>query len=578
MGSESVSDSVFSSMEESHAMNGISTSDHSTGISSFEVDNSIVDRFEGHFYHVSLSQQKVVIKFSIPVLFKDFMGMLENEFDCSSWKIENTFTVTSHIQGRKVSIKVIEAEKAIEISGPGHKLWKDITFKRISTTLFGRFLQNFSVDLQSSIINTSSNPQMTSTPMVTRPSTTSGPAVPPTETSKHQGTPMEGQIAVILELLAYHSKMITTLQEQLTSLTEEVVKLQEKPQGRKLQEKTQGRKASTGENPPLPPPARTRTISISTIESEPDGLSVNPDIIHISDKDKGQTPSLPKSTPKPKRLNNKSQENATQKTSTKQTKNKTLIIGDSIIKGINPKGLKDYVHCNGISGATVETVTDQISVYDLKNFDTVIVSVGGNDVSNGADIEWAEDKYDKLIQFIKKANPQIKIVLCTACPRLDCDVTDLNDIIKILSAEHKTEFVDMDQYFCNSDGNPVFRYYNKDKIHLSHAGIRRLLDSIEKSCNTVKLVEDFNKCVYGRPSGSQRGHSQTSEQQRRNGPRGQRPQGNRRRPNSQERSTHRSCAKCGESNHATFECKHKTQIKCHLCGFLGHKQSKCPST
>ena len=133
MGSESVSDSVFSSMEESHAMNGISTSDHSTGISSFEVDNSIVDRFEGHFYHVSLSQQNVVIKFSIPVLFKDFMGMLENEFDCSSWKIENTFTVTSHIQGRKVSIKVIEAEKAIEISGPGHKLWKDITFKRIST-------------------------------------------------------------------------------------------------------------------------------------------------------------------------------------------------------------------------------------------------------------------------------------------------------------------------------------------------------------------------------------------------------------------------------------------------------------
>ena len=136
------------------------------------------------------------------------MGMLENEFDCASWKIENTFTVTSYIQDRKVSIKVIEAEKAIGISGPGHKLWKDITFKRISTTLFGRLLQDFSVDLQSSIINASSNPQMTSTPMVTRPSTTSGPTVPPTESSKHQGTPMEGQIAVILESSPYHSKMI----------------------------------------------------------------------------------------------------------------------------------------------------------------------------------------------------------------------------------------------------------------------------------------------------------------------------------------------------------------------------------
>ena len=54
------------------------------------------------------------------------MGMLENEFDNSSWNMESTFTVSSHIQGRKVSIKGIEAEKAIEVSGPGHKIiiWK----------------------------------------------------------------------------------------------------------------------------------------------------------------------------------------------------------------------------------------------------------------------------------------------------------------------------------------------------------------------------------------------------------------------------------------------------------------------
>ena len=568
MGSESISDSVFSSMEESHAMNGNSSSDPSTGISSFEVDNSIVDRVEGHLYHVSLSQQKVVIKFSIPVLFKDFMGMLENEFDCSSWKIENTFTVTSHIQGRKVSIKVIEAEKAIEISGPGHKLWKDITFKRISATLFGRFLQNFSVDLQNSIINTSSNPQMTSTPMVTRPSTTSGPAVPPTETSKHQGTPMEGQIAVILELLAYHSKMITTLQEQLTSLTEEVVKLQERPHGKK---------ASTGENkaPPPPSPVRARTISVSSMESGSAGRhSVNQN--RRQNQNNAQTPSLPKSTPQPKRLSGKNQQTNSKEKSKKQTKAKTLIIGDSIIKGINPKGLKTYVHCNGISGGTVETVTDQLSVYNLKNFDTVIISVGGNDVSNGSDIEWAEDKYDQLIQLIKNANPDCLIVLCTACPRQDCDVTDFNDIIKTLSVEHKTSIVDMEQYFCDTDGNPVYRYYGKDRIHLSPAGIRRLLDSIEKSSDTISLVHDFQKCVYGRPLGTQRG--QRNHDQRNRGLRAQRSQVQTQQSTGGRRSTNRSCAKCGETNHATFECKHKTQIKCHLCGLLGHKQSKCPST
>ena len=564
MASESISDSVFSSMQDSYAMNGNSQSDPSTGISSFEVDRTIADKFEGTLYHVLPSQLKVVIKFCIPTLFKDFMGMLENEFDNSSWNIESTFTVSSHIQGRKVSIKVNEAEKAIEVSGPGHKLWKDITFKRIATTLFGRFVQNFSVDLQNSIINTNTQPQMTSTPMVTRPNTTSVPAAPPAETSRHQGTPMEGQMAVILELLAYHFKMITTLQEQLTSLTEEVVK---------LQEKTPGRKASTCENPP---PARTRTISVSTIEHDSSsGQSVNPD--SRQNQDNVQTPSLPKSTPHPKRLNKKSQQNKTQEMNNKQTKSKTLIIGDSIIKGINAKGLKSYVHCSGISGATVEKVSDQISVYDLKNFDTVIISVGGNDVSDSADIELVEETYDKLIQFIKTANPGISIVLCTACPRKDCDVTELNDIIKTLSVEHSTEIVEMVQYFCDTDGNPTFRYYDTDRIHLSHAGIHRLLDSIEKSCETVILVDDFQKCVYGRPARKPRGHTQNRNKQNK-GPRAQRPQGHGRQQNGQRRSTNRSCAKCGESNHSTFECRHKTQIKCHLCGLLGHKQSKCPST
>ena len=46
-----------------------------------------------------------------------------------------------------------------------------------------------------------------------------------------------------------------------------------------------------------------------------------------------------------------------------------------------------------------------------------------------------------------------------------CLVTELYDI-KSLSEEHRTKLVDMENYFCD-DGNPVFRYYGKDKIHLS---------------------------------------------------------------------------------------------------------------
>lgn len=106
------------------------------------------------------------------------------------------------------------------------------------------------------------------------------------------------------------------------------------------------------------------------------------------------------------------------------------------------------------------------------------------------------------------------------------------------------------------------------------SGIRLLLVSIEKSVDSVTLVENFEACVFNRPTGKQR------VQQRNHGRAGsqnQRQYTNSCKPSDQKKSTNRKCIKSGESNHATFDCKHKEQIKCHFCGFLGHKQSKCPN-
>lgn len=82
------------------------TTDFVSEISSLEMDMSVADRFEGHLYHVLPSGLKVIIKFMLPVLFNDFMGLLEKEFDTSSCTLNDKFSVTSHIQGRKVTIRV----------------------------------------------------------------------------------------------------------------------------------------------------------------------------------------------------------------------------------------------------------------------------------------------------------------------------------------------------------------------------------------------------------------------------------------------------------------------------------------
>lgn len=546
-----------------HELGGNPSSDSISEVSSYEMDKTIADRFEGHLYHVLPSGMKVIIQFVLPVLFNDFMGLLEKEFNKAACTLEDEFTVTSHILGRKVTIKVYEAKKTIEVSGPGHKLWRDITFKRISSTLFTRFLQNFTADIQSSINTTDVQPQMTSTPMVPRLNT-SMPAVPSAETSGLQRTPVERQMTAILESLAYHSKMISTLQEQLTTLTTEVVKLQQQAPGTKVTSK---------ENPP----ARCRTFSISSVESETSNSQrVNSD--QQQSTVIGQTPSLPRSKSKHKNRKDNvnlrnTKTNASQRSQQVPVAKKTLIIGDSIIKGINPRGLKDNIHCIGIPGATVETVHEQIALYDMRNFSTAIIYIGGNNVSNGSNIEYVEEKYDQLLQFIKTTNSALNIILCTVSPRKDCLVTELNEIIKSLSEEHGTKLVEMENYFCDSVGNPVLRYYGKDKIHLSMSGIRRLLDSIEKSVDNLSLVENFEACVFHRRQAKQRDQHTYP---RRVDSQNQRQSGNPLSSN-QRRATNHSCVKCGESNHATFDCKHKTQIKCHSCGFLGHKQSRCPS-
>ena len=390
-------------------------------MSSFEMDRRIAGRFDGHLYHVLPAGMKVIIQFVLPVLFKNFMGLLENEFDKSSCMLNDRFSVTSHIQGRSVTITVIEDRKTIEVSGPGHKLWKEITFKRIANTLFTRFVHNFSIDLYFSINTTNVQPQMTSTPMVTRLMTTSEPAEPPTETSRLQGTPVERQMAAILESLAFHSKMISTLQEQLTSLTTEVLKLQQQPLVIK---------DTTEENLPA---TRSRTFSVLSVESEPSNIQSS-DLSHRESIDKDQTTTLPKPKSRPKKLKvGKAQQNQgprkSQQSKVMPTTPKTLIIGDSIINGINPRGLKNYVHCNGISGATAETVREKMVVYNLKNFTNVIIYVGGNDVSNGSNVESVEETYDQLLQYIKDTNGDINITLCTICPRKDAEVTELNEII-----------------------------------------------------------------------------------------------------------------------------------------------------
>ena len=61
---------------------------------------------------------------------------------------------------------------------------------------------------------------------------------------------------------------------------------------------------------------------------------------------------------------------------------RTLIIGDSILTGINTKGLNNRVKICAKGGAKISDMREELSVHDLTSVANVIISVGGYDYSS----------------------------------------------------------------------------------------------------------------------------------------------------------------------------------------------------
>ena len=129
---------------------------------------------------------------------------------------------------------------------------------------------------------------------------------------------------------------------------------------------------------------------------------------------------------------------------------RTLLIGDSIIKGINPRGFEKEIKLCARSGATIQDICDDISVSDMKSFSNVKISVGGNDCSSRADINAFEDKYNRLINLIKTANNSCVVYVCKVIPR-DVDVSAFNHSIQRLAEQWVTR-----QVYCIQDTFSLF--------------------------------------------------------------------------------------------------------------------------
>ena len=126
--------------------------------------------------------------------------------------------------------------------------------------------------------------------------------------------------------------------------------------------------------------------------------------------------------------------------------------------------------------------------------------MGGNDTarSTDPDMEYFEEKYEQLIKYIKNQNPSCVIYLCNICPRGDVEINRTNDVIKSLSSVHGAVYIDTYNGFYDKQNElRTYFYGERDWIHLSQSGTKRLLGSINSH---VHVVENFKTCVFPYPS------------------------------------------------------------------------------
>ena len=237
---------------------------------------------------------------------------------------------------------------------------------------------------------------------------------------------------------------------------------------------------------------------------------------------------------------------------------KTLIVGDSLFKEINPKGLENGVRICKKNGAKIKDIWDEVAVYDLKSFQNIIVCVGGNDSSSGTDAHMFEKKYDELVGGIRTANNDCTIYLCKVVPRGDVDVTRINASIENVANNWRMQQVmivaSTNEMFFGPNGLPCGRYYDTDGIHMSHSGTKRLIHAINKH---VLVAHDFQFCVF-------RGQQQSW--------------GNRRRPSpGHYQGSNSRAVQYGRGNRdSRFKGQWTNQRRtCFACSMPGHVVAEC---
>ena len=166
-------------------------------------------------------------------------------------------------------------------------------------------------------------------------------------------------------------------------------------------------------------------------------------------------------------LSNTSPRQSSRKNSKIESKKDIIIIGDSMLNGINEEGLFDdryKVKVKNHSGATTEDICDFIKPEVHKKTDIIIVHAGRNDFTNNTK---SFENYKKITDTIKSKLPNCKYAISNVMnrkdkPDIEKKVIEFNSRLSKFCSKNKIDIIGNE----NLDGSCL----SFKKLHLNKKG------------------------------------------------------------------------------------------------------------
>ncbi|KAL4236188.1 hypothetical protein ACF0H5_004575 [Mactra antiquata] len=155
---------------------------------------------------------------------------------------------------------------------------------------------------------------------------------------------------------------------------------------------------------------------------------------------------------------------------TTTVQDRTLLIGDSILNGVQTPGLSEKVDLERSGCAKIEDVREKIEELDIGKYTVAILYIGGNDLNVMGTLQ----------------ERQCRAHLCTVCPRRDVDIRNFNTDVRQICNDRGANMIDCYNAFIYDDGTPVRHFFASDNLHLSVQGSKTLVTTFNKNMHIIR--------------------------------------------------------------------------------------------